>query len=150
MILEDFKPAFGREPNEVETTWIKCIEPTPIRGGTLAPICYAYLEVDNEQKEFKIPEPWQVAVYGEVVEGCALAGKDQFTIGWTESVDPSTFIFSISANYSLSTKPPCRSRYTSAEDCNEWLPYIESVGKSIGDVLNKEEREARLPVEEDV
>ena len=145
MNLEDFEPTFHREPTETEVAWIKCIEPTLIRGGILAPICYAYLEVPNGQKEFPIPEPWQLAVYGEPVEDCTLAGPKQFTIGWTESVDADNFIFSISANYNLSPKPPCRTRYTSAEDCSEWLPYIETVGKTIEDVLNKQEREERLP-----
>ena len=147
MILEEFEPTFHREPTEVEILWMKCIEPTVIRGGKLAPICYAFLETDREQMLFPIPPAWQVAVYGEEVEGCTLAGPKQFTIGWCDSVDPENFIFSISANYNLSPKPPCRSRYTAAEDCEEWWPYCEALGHTREDVLNQEERKERLPVD---
>jgi len=149
MRLEDFEPTFGREPTEIEAAWMKCIEPTLIKGGKLAPICYAFLEVPNAQKQFPVPEAWQIAVYGEPVEGCTLAGENQFTIGYCDSVDPDNFIFDISAHYNLSPKPPCRSRWTSAEDCEEWRPYFETVGKTMDDVLNQEERKARLPVIEE-
>ena len=142
----EFISTFGRAPDATEAAWLKCIKPTLVRGGKYAPICYAYMEVPNAQKAFPIPDAWQVAVYGELVPDCTLAGPKQFTIGWTPSVDTNNFIFDISANYNLSPKPPCRSRYTTAQDCEEWKPYFESIGKTMDDVLNQEERSKRLPV----
>ena len=143
MTKEQFVATFNREPTTVELAWIKCIRSAKVKG-ILQPICYAYMEVDNECKPYPIPPEWQIAVYGEEVAGCTLAEDNQFTIQWDDVPESDTFIFAISANYNLSSKQPGRSRWTSAEDCEQWRPYFEAIGYSMADVMNVEERNIRL------
>ena len=142
--IEGFIAAFGRDPDQYEEKWLHCTYNCNVDNKP-TPVCYAFLQTDNEQKLYPIPPEWQEEVYGKIVDGLTLAGEKQFTLAWQDVPDTETFVFDISANYEIAPKPPNRDRYTSAKDCEQWWPYCKALGHTRDHILNIEDKRALFP-----
>ena len=119
MTREQFIEVFKRDPSEVEEKWLRCIVPTEIKGKQ-TPICWAFARVPAYLSATPIPEEPQEQVYGKIIPDLTI---EQFAL-ITRLMDDDTFVFSFSADYTLAG---CRSRWTSAEDCDQWLGFVNAV-----------------------
>ena len=140
MLFQDFEPAFGRVPTEVEVEYMRFIEPCAVVGAgssvSLAPIAKAYLEVQDAHLDVQIPDAQITKRWGFTPkEGETYTLRD-FTLMVTEVEGPRCFVL-LSAKDGPNT--PNRRTYTTAQDLKDWNDDVLPFGYSIDDFLTEEE-----------
>ena len=150
MTPEQFAQEFGYEPSPLDIKWLKFTEgmwvivPGPERRRWV-PVVQAFNIADDEKKLYPVPPNGQERVYGKIVENLTL---EEFALEVDDIPDTEDFIFSLFANYELNPKPKCRDRWTTAQDAEDWMPYLLALGYTFEGLKTLAERNELIkPVE---
>ena len=146
MTPEQFAQEFGFDPSPLDIKWLKFTEgmwvivPGPERRRWV-PVVQAFNIIPKSEKQHDIPDEPQIQVYGKIVEGMDL---EHFALEMDDIPETDTAIHSLFANYELNPKPPCRDRWTTAEDAEQWLVFLISIGYAFEALKTITERNALI------
>ena len=134
----ELEGAVDRKLTQAEETCQKFLAPLTLFDGNKyeTVLCAtAWMVCPVSFKDYAVPPAAVERIYGDASLSVQL--KD-FSIA-TQELPGDRFAFMLSANYNVAPKQPSRDQHTSAEDVLDWVPYIEALGYSFTDVLNREE-----------